>query len=41
MTPPRVVVFGGVNGAGKTTVANEILRGVLNVPVFKNSDAIL
>ena len=40
MTPPRVVVLDGVNGAGKTTVANEILRGVLNVPVFTNSDAI-
>ena len=40
MQQPKVVVFGGVNGAGKTTVANEILRGVLNVPVFTNSDAI-
>jgi predicted ABC-type ATPase len=40
MKQPKVVVFGGVNGAGKTTVANEILRVVLNVPVFTNSDAI-
>ena len=40
MQQPKVVVFGGVNGARKTTVANEILRGVLNVPVFTNSDAI-
>jgi predicted ABC-type ATPase len=40
MGQPKVVVFGGVNGAGKTTVANEILRGVLDVPVFTNSDAI-
>ena len=34
------VAIAGNIGAGKTTVANEILRGVLNVPVFTNSDAI-
>jgi len=34
------VVFGGVNGAGKTTVATELLKDVLKVPVFTNADAI-
>jgi len=33
-------VFGGVNGAGKTTVATELLKDVLKVPVFTNADAI-
>ena len=40
MTQPRVVVLGGVNGAGKTTSAFELLVNVLNIPVFTNADAI-
>jgi predicted ABC-type ATPase len=40
MQPPRVVVLGGVNGAGKTTSAFELLVNVLNIPVFTNADAI-
>ncbi len=38
--PPRVVVLGGVNGAGKTTSAFELLVNVLSIPVFTNADAI-
>jgi predicted ABC-type ATPase len=37
---PRVVVIGGINGAGKTTTSLELLRSVLNIPVFTNADAI-
>jgi predicted ABC-type ATPase len=37
---PKVVVFGGVNGAGKTTSALELLATVVNIPIFTNADAI-
>jgi len=37
---PRVVVIGGINGAGKTTASIELLRNVLGIPVFANADAI-
>jgi len=40
MKSPRVVVLGGVNGAGKTTSAFELLVNVLNIPLFTNADAI-
>jgi predicted ABC-type ATPase len=36
---PRVVVIGGVNGSGKTTAAQMLLRS-LAIPVFVNADAI-
>ena len=37
---PRVVVIGGINGAGKTTASVELLKNVLGVPLFTNADAI-
>ena len=39
-TVPRVVVFGGINGAGKSTSAGRILRAYYPVPAFVNADAI-
>ena len=36
---PRVVVLGGVNGAGKTTSADRLLN-VMKIPIFTNADAI-
>jgi predicted ABC-type ATPase len=37
---PRVVVLAGINGAGKTTASQWILRDVLKIPTFVNADAI-
>jgi predicted ABC-type ATPase len=37
---PRVVVLGGINGAGKTTASTDLLRNVLKIPTFVNADAI-
>ena len=37
---PRVVVLGGINGAGKTTASRAVLQDVLRIPTFVNADAI-
>jgi predicted ABC-type ATPase len=37
---PMVAVLGGINGAGKTTASQHILRDALKIPVFVNADAI-
>ena len=37
---PRVVVLAGINGAGKTTVSQDLLTHVLKIPTFVNADAI-
>jgi predicted ABC-type ATPase len=37
---PQVAVLGGINGAGKTTASNRILREALRIPIFTNADAI-
>ena len=37
---PIVIVFGGINGAGKSTSAGQILRTYDPVPAFVNADAI-
>jgi predicted ABC-type ATPase len=37
---PRVVVLGGINGAGKTTASRELLADVLKIPTFVNADAV-
>jgi predicted ABC-type ATPase len=37
---PRVVLLGGINGAGKTTVSRHLLMDVLKIPTFVNADAI-
>lgn len=37
---PRVAVLGGINGAGKTTASQRVLRDALKIPVFTNADAI-
>jgi predicted ABC-type ATPase len=37
---PHVAVLGGINGAGKTTASQRILRDALQIPVFTNADAI-
>jgi predicted ABC-type ATPase len=39
-TPPRCIVLGGVNGAGKTTSARSILADTLHVMTFVNADVI-
>jgi predicted ABC-type ATPase len=38
--PPRCIVLGGVNGAGKTTSARSILADTLGVMTFVNADVI-
>jgi len=37
---PRIVVLAGINGAGKTTASQPLLRDVLKIPTFVNADAI-
>ncbi|MBX9584986.1 MAG: zeta toxin family protein [Gemmataceae bacterium] len=37
---PTVAVLAGINGAGKTTASQTILREALRVPVFVNADTI-
>ena len=37
---PQVAVLGGINGAGKTTASQRILRDAMRIPVFTNADAI-
>lgn len=37
---PTVAVLGGINGAGKTTASQRILRDALQMPVFVNADTI-
>ena len=37
---PRVVVLGGINGAGKTTASRAVLQDVMKIPTFVNADAI-
>jgi predicted ABC-type ATPase len=39
-TRPQVAVLGGINGAGKTTASQRLLRDALRIPVFTNADAI-
>ena len=37
---PSVIILGGANGAGKTTVARTILAYTLRLTTFVNADAI-
>lgn len=37
---PQIAILGGINGAGKTTASQRILRDALRIPVFANADAI-
>lgn len=37
---PQVAVLAGINGAGKSTAANHLLRDVLRIPSFTNADTI-
>ncbi|QJW95468.1 AAA family ATPase [Frigoriglobus tundricola] len=37
---PQVAVLAGINGAGKTTASQHLLREALRVPSFTNADAI-
>jgi predicted ABC-type ATPase len=37
---PVVAVLGGINGAGKTTASQRILREGLKIPAFVNADTI-
>jgi len=37
---PTVAVMAGINGAGKTTASNRILREFLRMPAFVNADTI-
>lgn len=36
---PRVAIVAGINGAGKTTAPQRVLRDVLRMPTFVNADA--
>ena len=38
--PPVVAVLGGINGAGKTTASQHILRHAMKIPAFVNADTI-
>jgi len=37
---PQVAVLGGINGAGKTTASQRLLRDALRIPLFTNADTI-
>lgn len=37
---PQVAVLAGINGAGKTTAARQLLRDAMRIPSFTNADAI-
>jgi predicted ABC-type ATPase len=37
---PQVAVLGGINGAGKTTASQRILREALRIPLFTNADTL-
>jgi predicted ABC-type ATPase len=37
---PRVAIVAGINGAGKTTASQRVLRDTLKMPCFVNADAI-
>ena len=37
---PRVAIVAGINGAGKTTASQRVLKDVLKIPIFVNADAI-
>ena len=37
---PTVVVLGGINGAGKTTASQRVLRDAIGIPCFVNADTI-
>jgi predicted ABC-type ATPase len=39
-TSPAVAVLGGINGAGKTTASQRVLRDALAIPSFVNADTI-
>jgi predicted ABC-type ATPase len=39
-TRPQVAVLAGINGAGKTSASQHILREALKIPSFTNADAI-
>jgi predicted ABC-type ATPase len=37
---PQVAVLGGINGAGKSTASQRVLRDALKIPLFTNADVI-
>jgi predicted ABC-type ATPase len=37
---PQVAILGGINGAGKTTASQRLLREALRIPLFTNADTI-
>ncbi|MCE9566892.1 MAG: Zeta toxin family protein [Planctomycetes bacterium] len=37
---PQVAILGGINGAGKTTASQRILREGMRIPLFTNADII-
>lgn len=40
MSRPQVAVLAGINGAGKTTASQHLLREALKIPSFTNADTI-
>ena len=37
---PQVAILGGINGAGKSTASQRILREAMKIPLFTNADVI-
>lgn len=37
---PQVAILGGINGAGKSTASQRILRDAMKIPLFTNADVI-
>lgn len=37
---PQVAILGGINGAGKSTASQRIVREAMKIPVFTNADTI-